>query len=276
MPHLLFIALALLFISNAPAYACGPDTDCTIGNGRHYRIRMPEGHDGKTPVGAIVYAHGFRGSAEGTMKNEALGKAVSDLGLALIAVKSAGRDWHIPNAPKQHPPEELVELAYFDDVLADVARRFPVDMSKLMMTGFSAGGMMTWTLACERGEKFIGFAPMSGTFWAPHPQTCPSPPANIIHYHGTNDPVVPLEGRRIGYAVQGDVLAVLNTYEKNGHYRGDVKEVAGGLSCLRKTNPDAKILEMCLFDGGHGFETSYIVRAWKEFESLHNAQKAIQ
>ena len=67
------------------AVACGPDTDCQIG-ARHYRIAMPEGHDGVTQVGAIVFAHGYRGSARGVMRNMNMRKMVSEMGLALIAV----------------------------------------------------------------------------------------------------------------------------------------------------------------------------------------------
>ena len=48
----------------APALACGPDTDCAVGD-RTYRIALPEGHDGAAPVGALVWAHGYRGTAAG-------------------------------------------------------------------------------------------------------------------------------------------------------------------------------------------------------------------
>ena len=50
-----------------PALACGPDTDCMLGD-RHYRIAMPEGQS-TDPVGAVVFAHGYRGSAAAVMQN---------------------------------------------------------------------------------------------------------------------------------------------------------------------------------------------------------------
>jgi len=81
---LLSVSFGLIFVGLQMSHACGPDTDCVIGNDRHYRIRMPEGHDGKTKVGAVFFMHGYRGTAKGTMKNKSLAKAVSDLGLASI------------------------------------------------------------------------------------------------------------------------------------------------------------------------------------------------
>ena len=145
------MGLVMLPLS-AQAVACGPDTDCVIGD-RTYRIRMPEGHDGVTPVGAIVFVHGYRGTAAGVMRNKSLMKVASDLGVALIAVTSVGGDWSVPGAPKHGPQKEVDELAYFDRVIADVAARFPIDTDQIMVTGFSAGGMMVWNLACRRSSR---------------------------------------------------------------------------------------------------------------------------
>ena len=72
----------VLALSRLPtlALACGIDTDCTIGD-RTYRIAMPDG----TPKGALIHAHGYRGTAQGVVRNRSLRGAVNGLGLALIA-----------------------------------------------------------------------------------------------------------------------------------------------------------------------------------------------
>ena len=88
------------------AYACGAKSDCVIGD-RNYRVLMPEGHDGKTKVGAIFFMHGWRGSPKGILQNRNISKAVSDLGLALVAPKAAYDDWAIPGAPHANVPVEL-------------------------------------------------------------------------------------------------------------------------------------------------------------------------
>lgn len=257
-------AFSVLETGANTALACGPDTDCAIGE-RTYRIRMPQGHDGQTPVGAIMFMHGWRGSAAGVMNNGSLGKAVSDLGLALIAPKSYNQDWDIANSPSQ---VGLYEIDFFDELLAQVTERFPIDPNRIMATGFSAGGMMTWTLACERGDRFAGFAPIAGTFWAPVPESCPSPPVDLIHVHGTSDTMVPMSGRPIAHTAQGDVTKALAMFSENGGFDAADRYSINELSCERQTNPDGKILELCLHDGGHSFRTEYVIRAWHEFEAL--------
>jgi polyhydroxybutyrate depolymerase len=48
---------------------------------------MPAGHDGKTRGPALVFAHGYCGSAAGVMRNKTLTGLTDRLGMALIAPK---------------------------------------------------------------------------------------------------------------------------------------------------------------------------------------------
>lgn len=258
--------LCFLTLTSTSAFACGADTNCDVGS-RHYRIAMPEGHDGKTPVGAIVFAHGYRGSAAGVMRNKSLRRTVSDLGLALIAVKSAGSDWDLPYSPKNMNSTGSEEFAYFDKVIQDASEKFPVETTKMMAAGFSAGGMMVWNLACARSHKFAAFAPMSGTFWLKAPETCDGPVANIIHIHGDTDPVVPLQGRKIQDTRQGDVMETLAMYQKYGKFGTSKKQKVGKLSCQNRKNDNGDMLNFCLFPGQHSFRTEFLKFAWKSFDA---------
>nr|WP_251363669.1 alpha/beta hydrolase-fold protein [Epibacterium ulvae] len=241
--------------------ACGAQTDCKIGD-RHYRIHMPAGHDASHPLGAIIFTHGYKGTAKGAMNNSNLTQLADDLGVALIATKSAKDDWSIPGAPSSVTDPDVDELAYYDTVLADVTAKFPVDPDQLMLTGFSAGAMMVWNLACHRSEKFAGFVPMSGTFWQPEPLTCDTPPANVIHIHGTTDKIVPLEGRKVLDTHQGSVSDVLEMYGRYGAFSDTGKASLGELACDTQANAAGDILNYCTFDGGHTFKAEYLKSAW--------------
>lgn len=259
--------LALPLFDVSQSHACGPDTDCLLDGDRHYRIRMPEGHDGKTEVGAIFFMHGYRGTAKGTMKNKSLAKVVSDLGLALVAPKSAFQDWAIPGAPQEKEP---VELGYFEAIVKDIDEKFAIDTSRMMATGFSAGGMMTWNLACDKSQLFAAYAPIAGTFWEPTPTDCKTPTANIIHTHGTSDKIVPLKGRPIANTKQGDVFKVLDMYAKKGGFENAkaYKNTNLEFECNELKNDANQILELCLHPGGHSMKSAYVANAWNKFVDL--------
>jgi polyhydroxybutyrate depolymerase len=262
----LISALALAAIAAPGAQACGRETDCVIGE-RTYRIALPEGHDGVTPIGAIVFTHGFRGTANGVMRNKALTGLADKPGVALIAAQAAGPEWIIPGIPSHDIREGIDELAYFDALIEDVTARFAIDRTRLVASGFSSGAMMVWHLACYRAASFKGFVPMSGTFWEPVPETCPAGPVNLIHYHGREDPVVPLTGRQVKDAHQGSVSEAIAVIAQTGGYRPVETGETEGLACSRQVADGGKLLELCLFTGKHQLKASHLARAWRIFEA---------
>lgn len=248
--------LILLFALTAnPAAACGADTDCTVENGT-YRIALPDG----PPTGALFFAHGYRGSAAGMMRNDALRAMTSAKGLALVALKSAGEDWTLPNAPGAGETLLRDEPAYIARVQADVAQRFAIDPDRMVLAGFSAGGMMTWTMACDRPAAFAAYIPISGTFWDPVPAACPGDPATLHHIHGTSDPVVPIAGRPIAETRQGDVTEALAMYRAKGLDQPAPFALAD-LDCEAWTDGTAT-LSYCLHPGGHRFSVDWVSALW--------------
>ncbi|MEO1292500.1 MAG: PHB depolymerase family esterase [Pseudomonadota bacterium] len=261
---LLLCTLIVAEFGTPAAQACGADSDCAVGE-RHYRIHLPPlASDGRR-IGAIVFAHGYKGSAVGTMRNKSLRRLADRLGVALVAVKSAGDDWSIPGAPSLGAVEGVDELAYFDAVRADLLERFPVDPERMMVTGFSAGGMMVWTLACHRSGDYAGFAPLAGTFWRPIPVECEPPVASIIHIHGTADKIVPLDGRVVQDGRQGSIHDVLAMYTAFGEFGAGKREPIGELVCEHRGSGEAVGLRFCTFAGGHSFKSDYLRQAWAMF-----------
>lgn len=250
-------AFCLAIIFAFPALACGPDSDCVVGD-RTYRIAMPEGHDGITPVGALVWSHGYRGTAAGAMRNRSLRRMVSEAGLALIAAQGVNGSWDLPKGPRTFDSTGAGEFAYFDAVLADARAQFAIDRDRIIAAGFSAGGMMVWNLACTHPDPFAGFIPMSGTFWLSPPETCARPVSSIVHIHGDADKTVPLKGRAIGETKQGEVSDALALYRTFGGFGPVKRATSGDLTCEDRNNPAGHILDFCLFSGGHSFRTEHL------------------
>ena len=261
MRHLVLV-LALLFAPSVQA--CGVDSDCIVGD-RTYRISMPE--DGKAPVGAVIWAHGHRGSAAGAMRDTSLRKMAHAQGLALIAVQGVDGTWDLPNGPRTLDSTGAAEFSYFNAVIADAQARFAIDPARLVASGFSAGGMMVWNLACAQPDVFVGFVPFSGTYWRQPPAQCAAPAASIIHIHGDADDTVPLDGRAIGPTRQGKVSEALAMYRALGAFGASEQATAGQLRCERSANQAGEVLEFCLFEGGHSFRTEHLAYALERLKA---------
>jgi polyhydroxybutyrate depolymerase len=260
----LFLSLLFAFAAlHSYARACGGDLDCQIGN-RTYRIALPNTDSRPLPSGAIIFVHGYRGKAEGVMHNKALLTTATRHGAAFVAAQAAGPEWNIPGVPSADTIPGINELDYFDALISDLKNRFGIDPRKIVVSGFSSGAMMVWHLACHRGNVFAGFVPFSGTFWKPLPKSCPTGPINIIHYHGTKDPIVPMHGRPIKDGHQGDVYEAIKLIAKTGGYGSIETNKIRELDCSRRVSSQGKFLEFCLFPGKHEIRANYLDRAWRE------------
>ncbi len=254
------VATVLVLAAAGPAAACSRTTDCHLGD-RTYRIVLPAERDPALPLAALVFAHGHRGSADGTMRNDGLASLADDYGIAVVAADAGAADWQLPGTPSRPESDGSVTLAYFDALRRELIDRFGVDPARVVAAGFSSGGMLVWHLACHRGDDYAGFIPLSGTFWAPLPESCPTTAVTLVHYHGTADSVVPLDGRPIRTSRQGNVLAAMALFATAGGFHRAESLVDGDRRCERAVNDVGNRLELCLFDGGHSYRRADLVRA---------------
>lgn len=245
--------------------ACPAPTGCIVASGS-YRIVLPPQTTRERPVGAIMYFHGYQGSAEEVIADASLLAVARRLGVALIAPGGAGRSWSYPGSPARNRDE----FSFVGQVLDDVAARFPVDPHRILASGFSQGGSMVWYLACRMPQRFAAFAPIAGAFWEPLPERCEGPRPPLIHVHGTRDMTVPLAGRALRSGVrQGDVFksfAILAPGRCTAGWAGSARPdvAAAELACRAAIGCDSPVrLELCLHAGGHEADPAWVERAWR-------------
>ncbi|MFT4095842.1 MAG: prolyl oligopeptidase family serine peptidase [Rhodoblastus sp.] len=269
------VLAALALAAGAPPPRCDATAPCEIASGRYF-VRAPAGWDGRTTLPVVVFFHGYRSSAAETMADAALGEALSKAGILLAAADGKGGSWTIAGRLATGRDD----IAYTRDVHADLRRRFPVDERRLVAAGFSAGGFMVWQLACAAGDLFAAYAPMSGAFLDPIPETCPTGPASLRHIHGTADATVPMAGRWIagGRVRQSDVrqsVARLGAIDgcpatapetiRRGELTCDVWPAA---SCA-----SGREVELCLHAGGHAFNPDWVMESVDWTAHLPPAEK---
>ena len=260
------VAQAPSLAPNATRPECGEAIRCRVATG-DYLVRAPKGWDGQTPLPTLMFFHGYQESAESVMDDQTFRDFADTNNILLVAPHGEGRTWSYPGSPGHYRDE----FVFVSAVLDDVTKRYPVDTKLLWASGFSQGGSMVWYLACEMGDRFRAFAPVSGAFWLPQPTSCKKGPVNLRHVHGTSDDTVPMTGRPIGRYRQGDVLegfATLRALDACGA-RTDQITAEDGLRCEAWTGcASGKTLRLCLHPGGHAMEASYLAGSWAWVKSL--------
>jgi polyhydroxybutyrate depolymerase len=84
------------------------------------------------------------------------------------------------------------DVGFIAAVLDDIESEYAVDTERIYVAGFSNGGMMTYRLSCELGDRIAGIAVVAGAF---NVAECDSDAhTDVLIVHGTDDQTVPYRG----------------------------------------------------------------------------------
>ena len=260
---------ALLLALPGTALACGQETDCETSSGT-YRIVLPEGPG---PHGAMLWLHGWGGSAAGVMKNRALISQVTARGMAVVAADGRVTSPVRPNknwAVRDGRSYERDDIAFLTEILADAETRHGIDRSAVLLSGFSRGGSMVWDVACHAPELARAYAPVAGAFWEPLPKACAAP-VDLFHVHGWTDRTVPLEGRSLrgGTMIQGDVFQSLFILRATNGCSNRQPELGSTTTPFwQRVWSDCRAgrIDFLLHAGGHSLPKGWLARALDWFE----------
>jgi len=227
--------------------------------GGAYRAVVPAGWDGVRKLPLVLYIHGYGQSSASVIGDETLVEAVIGGGALFVAPDGLNHSWSFTGSPSEGARDET---AFLHAVVADAKRRWPIDESQVIATGFSIGGSVVWDLACHAADGFAAFLPVSGGFWLPYPARCESGPVNLRHIHGTNDGTVPLGGRTIrGRFNQGDIGAGFEIFKRTDACPEDAGHIEqqGELKCwIWPSCAGGRELQLCLHPDGHEIKPEWL------------------
>jgi polyhydroxybutyrate depolymerase len=175
---------------------------------RSYYVHVPEGHDGATPLPVVVALHGAFSTARKFERESGFSLLADREGFLVVYPQGIGlgdlfRHWNSGHCCGKARKMNLDDVGFALAAVDDVARRNPVDRSRLYVVGHSNGGMLAYRLAAERPELVAAVAVASATIGgipsADEPEwTVPRSkhPVPVLALHGRADENVPYEGGR--------------------------------------------------------------------------------
>ncbi|MEJ6403113.1 alpha/beta hydrolase family esterase [Yoonia sp. 2307UL14-13] len=187
----LLVILFVLFVTAAPAQQTNPESilpgnpchgqkPCPL-DGRSYHIKEPDGWDGVSPLPVMLHFHGWARTGAVPVYHGRISGATRRRGVLLVAPTGRNRTWDFRSADSQ-------DIGFADAVLADVAERYPLDLSRLYVSGYSFGSAMAWRYVCAQGDGVAALLAVAGTLR--QTTKCDQSPAEIRHVHGLSDRVM--------------------------------------------------------------------------------------
>lgn len=187
-----------------PSAGCGAsglpadgEQSLTVGGvERTYLVSLPDAYQATQPYPLIFAFHGLGNDGEGVSNPWYFGIEQKG-GTPSIFVYPDGLE---DIGGTGWPNSEGRDIAFFDAMLETIGANYCIDENRVFSTGHSYGGIMTFTLACERAAQLRAVAPVAGARWARN--DCTSPIATW-GAHGNPDEVVSYE---LGVAAMSRIL----------------------------------------------------------------------
>lgn len=152
-------------------------------DGQRYAISFPEKYSAREPVPLILALH-YAGHGTAyygrTMLEQLVQPALHDLGAFIIAPDCPSRSWCDP-----HSEKFILALLDF------VSSRYPVDLARVLVAGYSMGGNGAWCLAASHPDRFSAAVVISG--WPPEELDLAACQVPIYAIHSQDDEFVPIE-----------------------------------------------------------------------------------
>lgn len=195
MLHLLVLAVAVA----APPLVPGNHVRILQigGRDRSYVVHVPPKYDPKQPTPVVLAFHGAMTNGPIMALSSGLSDKADRAGFIVVYPNGTGKGnlllvwnsggFHGPNAEKL--PDDV---AFVGAILDELPKLVHVDPRRIYATGISNGGMMCYRLAAELSQRIAAIAPVSGTMAVEKAR--PRRPVPVMHFHGTEDKLVPFNG----------------------------------------------------------------------------------
>jgi polyhydroxybutyrate depolymerase len=163
---------------------------------RSYLVHVPPNYDSAKPAPVVLIFHGAGMNAVLMQGFSGLNSKADEAGFVAVypngtgagpflTFNSGGVEWELV---KKQPDD----VAFVARLLDDLAAVTSVDPKRVYATGMSNGGMMCYRLAAELSDRIAAVAPVAGTMAATEAK--PKRPVPVLHFHGTEDRLVPYSG----------------------------------------------------------------------------------
>jgi polyhydroxybutyrate depolymerase len=235
---------------------------------RSYVVRLPPGHPRageRLPL--VLVLHGGGGNAAITETMTGFTAKARAEGFIVVYPEGTGRregmllTWNAKHCCGHAMENAVDDVGFIRDILDRLSARYPIDSSRIYVTGMSNGAMMAHRLGIELSDRFAAIATVVGTLFGDEPT--PAHPVSALMINGMLDQNVPHAGGPPGgrFSSSWDGTPTLPSIRQASFWASADRCATGvesrdrnGVVHLKYPCPNGKAVESYLIaDSGHAW-----------------------
>ncbi|MCI5059429.1 MAG: hypothetical protein MRY83_25170 [Flavobacteriales bacterium] len=177
-------------------------THTLVHNGltREYKLFTPSGYNPGDSLPLVINMHGWMRTHDDQMDKTKFNDIADTANFFVVYPQGtvdtltglSGTHWNAMFGTG------VDDIGFLSSLIDELYWSHGIDLSRVYSTGFSNGGFMSYTLACELSDRIAAIAPVSGAMNFVQQGLCnPGYVAPCLHIHGTSDNTVPFTGTNI-------------------------------------------------------------------------------
>ncbi|MCJ1458193.1 hypothetical protein MMC28_008564 [Mycoblastus sanguinarius] len=209
----------------------------TAGGSRRFLLHLPSTYSPNEPHPLILAFHGKgQDGAQFEDQTQLTNSSFNTLGAVVAFPEGIKNQWL--GDPTSPPQNEVDDIAFATDLLADITENHCISLDRVFIVGFSNGGGLTHLLSCDPdfSRHVAAAAIVSGAFYKDHSLKGNQPlfgrcaparsPLPVLEMHGSQDPVIHYDGKT---TPDGDTYPIeewlVDWRKRNGCDDGENEEV---------------------------------------------------
>lgn len=180
---------------------------------RNYAVYIPANYNAANAHPLVLNLHGYtsNGNQQAIISKM---NSIADTAGFLVAYPEGTLDNSSNAYWNAGYGTSIDDIGFLSALIDTISSQYTVNAQRVYSTGYSNGGIMSHTLACELGHRIAAIASVAGTMSVLQQASCATAAAiPMLHIHGTLDGVVPYTGNTLLIGV--DAL-VTHWVGKNG------------------------------------------------------------
>ena len=193
----------LLALGVVLSLGCGPLSRQTLlhdGIHRQVHVFVPEGAPPEAPLVLALHGGGGLGRKTDAYTRNGITREAEARGWVVAFPQGVERGWNDGRAPvteRDRRRSEVDDVGFLLALIDDLAAAGTVDPARVMMTGISNGGFMSYRVGVEAPERLTAIAPVIANHAEVLADRDPGRPLSVLVMNGTADPLVPYAGGEV-------------------------------------------------------------------------------
>jgi polyhydroxybutyrate depolymerase len=226
---------------------------------RKYLVHVPARKDPEQPAPVVLALHGAGMNGPMMAWMSGLDAKSDEAGFIVVYPSGTGHGnfltWNSGGFAGPWAEGKPDDVAFIGQVLDDLATVASVDTRRVYACGMSNGAMMCYRLAAELSDRIAAIAPVAGTAAIEKPE--PKRPVPVLHFHGTNDTLVPYQGPKKKLPAFITFHSVDESIETWVKLNGCNEKPA--IDVLSRDGDEIKVTRTCYSGGRNGAEVVLVV-----------------